>query len=36
VKVAQIFVNWLNIKDHFEKLVYMEKVVKTGLFQNKN
>jgi hypothetical protein len=35
VKVAQIFVNWLNIKDHFENLFTWKTKVKIRLFQNK-
>jgi hypothetical protein len=35
VKVAQIFVNWLNIKNHFENLFTWKMKVKIGLFQNK-
>jgi hypothetical protein len=35
VKVAQIFVNWLNIKDHLKNLFTRKMKVKIGLFQNK-
>ncbi len=35
VKVAQIFVNWLNIKDHLKNLFTWKMKVKIGLFQNK-
>jgi hypothetical protein len=34
MKVAQIFVNWLNIKNHFKNLFTWKTKVKIGLFQN--
>ncbi len=35
VKVGRIFVNWLNIKDHFKNLFTWKTKVKIGLCQNK-
>jgi hypothetical protein len=35
VKVAQIFVMWLNIKNHFKNLFTWKMKVKIGLFKKK-